>query len=139
MLKYIFIVLTLLLSLFIGWYFSLVFNESLYFQKNSLKYYMLIPDELREIPLFNNKEEAYYYSSGDGATTGRTAVSYDSILEKDKIIEKYSLYFKKQKGTMKMTENGSITFEFPEKKGIVKIEIKNNVPGNRVTIENFSE
>ncbi|MCF6253086.1 MAG: hypothetical protein L3J75_17735 [Methylococcaceae bacterium] len=139
MLKYIFIVLTLLVCLFIGWYFSLVFNESLYFQKNSLKYYMLIPDELREIPLFNNKEEAYYYSSGDGATTGRTAVSYNSILEKDKIIEKYSLYFKKQKGTLNMTENGSIKFKFPEKKGIMKIEIKKDAPGNKVTIENFSE
>jgi len=100
---------------------------------------MLIPDEISEIPLFNSKEEAYYYSSGDGATAGRTAVSYYSSLKKDKIIEKYSLYFKKQEGTMNMTENGSITIKFPEKKGIMKIEIKNDAPGNRVTIENFSE
>ncbi len=100
---------------------------------------MLIPDEISEIPLFNSKEEVYYYSSGDGATVGRTAVSYYSSLEKDKILEKYSLYFKNQEGTMNMTENGNITIKFPEKKGIMKIEINNDASGNRVTIESFSE
>jgi len=139
MLKYIFIVSTLLICLFIGWYFTFVFNESLYFHKNSIKFYMLIPDEISEIPLFNSKEEVYYYSSGDGATVGRTAVSYYSSLEKDKILEKYRLYFNKQKGTMNITKSGNVMIKFLEKKESLGIEIKNDALGNRITIENFSE
>jgi hypothetical protein len=104
---------------------------------------MLIPDEISEIPLFNSKEDVYYYSYsysyGDGATVGRTAVSYYSSLEKDKILEKYRLYFNKQKGTMNITKSGNVMIKFLEKKESLGIEIKNDSLGNRITIENFSE
>lgn len=98
---------------------------------------MLIPDRLSDMPLFKSKKEVYYYGSGDGSKSGRTAVSYYSSLEKNELLKKYIQYFKKQEGLTNISEKDKILFRFPEQQGVLIVKIKGDNSGNKITIENF--
>ncbi len=59
----------LLVGIAFAVYFKWMFSDSLYFDGHSVKYWLLVPELVREAPVFGEGLR-YYYSAGDGSWVG---------------------------------------------------------------------
>ncbi len=73
-------------------YFKWLFSDSLYFDKNSLKYRLLVPEAVRQAPVFGF-DPCYYYSAGDGNWVGGSAVSFVTREGREALVARYGEYY----------------------------------------------
>jgi hypothetical protein len=84
------VIAVLFLAIIMVYMVNAIFDESRYFSKNSIDYYLLTPKVIKDFPLpSESKEIRYYYSSGDGTkptSNGVTIIKktpFDSIYLKN--------------------------------------------------------
>ncbi len=96
MTKLLIVVLVLAVVAF-GVYFKWVFSESLYFDKASLKYRLLVADSVKRAPVFGSNLR-YHYSAGDSARPGASSVFFSTGDTREEIVERYRDYYSTQGG-----------------------------------------
>jgi hypothetical protein len=78
-----------------------IFDESRYFSKNSIDYYLLTPKVIKGFPLpSESKEIRYYYSSGDGTKPTSNGVTIIKKTPFDSIYLKNAKIFLQKKNRM---------------------------------------
>ena len=88
-------VITLFVLIFVLYYHAkLILNESLYVEKATYPYYVVIPKEIRILPLLKpSNSPVYFYSASDGHQPTTAEVSYQTSDNENNIIRFYNNYF----------------------------------------------
>lgn len=101
---------------------SIIFCESVTYQKGSLEYYLLTPQIIKELPIQRLNNADYFYSSADGSKPSISSVEFFYKTTGKEISDILSNYFIMNKYLQ--LKNGSykkdfqeITVEYKKEKG----------------------
>lgn len=88
-------VITIFVLIFVLYYHAkLILNESLYVEKATYPYYVVIPKEIRILPLLKpSNSPVYFYSASDSHKPTIAEVSYQTSDNENNIISFYDNYF----------------------------------------------
>lgn len=94
---------------FYFYYASLVFDESLYVEKGSREFNMLISKSVKKLPVMHAKAGTvkYHYSAGDGNKPQSDSLEFDTEQSKDDVLKFYTKYLQDQGYVPQQLENVS--------------------------------
>ncbi len=118
-----------------GVYFKWVFSESLYFDKASLKYRLLVADAIKQAPVYGENPR-YHYTAGDGSRPGGSSVFFSTSDTRDEILERYRDYYSKRGGEV-VEESSGLRIEMPRGGNELRLNIRDNGHKRDVEIMRF--
>jgi hypothetical protein len=92
------------------WYNArLFFDESLYVEKDSYEYKLLISDSIKAIPVFKPISDTvrYHYSAGDGNKPQSDSLEYETLESRETVLDFYRQYLISQGYGLQQPESNS--------------------------------
>jgi len=125
--------LAVIMLMLFGIYFKWVFSESLYFDKASLKYYLLVDNAVKQAPVYGDKVR-YHYSAGDGSKLGSSSLFFVTRKTKKELLDRYRRHYEKQKASMSKESDG---WHIKTTQGILYLRIREFGERREVEIIHF--